>query len=259
MKNLIIVIALIFSIISGCTKSTSTGTSGNSQTWCLWIGADKDTYVWLEYPDSQWGKQGYLAVAYLGDHKRSFVHFVLPNLPDGTEILEAYMELYHGGQNEDGYSDDLDILVQRASGSWSPETLTWNNQPPFSRATEFTIHLRSRAWCGSEEIKHIVTQMFEDPENDYGFIIDFFSASITVGIEKGFHANNFDRTASDMKNAPRLLVKVELPSGKTINDITMPPLASDNDLGFPPGTEILMLRYNNGAEWPENWNVVAAE
>ena len=226
------------------------------------IGAERaglDGLVWYEYPESSWGQDGYMRVAFMGDNKRSFVHYHLPILPEGTQILEAYMELYHGGKNEDGYTDDLDIMVQRASDTWSPETLTWNNQPSFTRSTEFYIDLRSQAWSASTDIVEIVREMFDDPDAYYGFIVEFWSSSITHGIEKGFDSNNYSRTADDLKHSPRLLVKIELPLGKTTDDIILPPLASDNDLDFGEGVEILMLRYSGGSDWPSTWNVVAAE
>jgi len=63
----------------------------------------------------------------------------------------------------------------------------------------------------------------------------------------------------DMKTAPRLLVKIKLPAGKTTNDIELPAWPSDNDLDFGAGVEILMLKFQSGSDWPEDWNVVAAE
>ena len=248
----VIVLSLL---VPGCRKNAPTSSGGTAQTVCLWIAADKDTWVWFEYPESSWDKDGYLRVAYYGDHKRSFVHFHLPNLPAGTEIAEAHMELYHGGTTEDGYTDDLDIQVQRASGAWDPATLTWNNQPTFSRATEFLIHLRSAAWSASDPILTIVRETFANPSAYYGFVVDLFLPAETHGFEKGFDSNNKDRTVQDLKHAPRLLMKVKLPQGKTVSDITLPSLPSDNDLGFPAGTQILMLRYSQGSDWPSTWEV----
>jgi len=244
-------------LMGGCGRTSAP--ADDSQTQYLWIAADKDTWVWFEYPDSQWGQDGYLRVAYLGDNKRSFVHFFLPNLPEGTEVLEAYVELYHGGTTEDGYSDDLDIKVQRAAGAWSPGTLTWNNQPAFGRATEFTIQLRSAAWSASGDIAGIVQEMVDAPASYHGFIVDYFDPGLSHGIEKGFDSNNHSRTAQDLAHAPRLLAKVLLPAGKTMNDVTLPAIPADNDLDFPPGTSILMLRYSSGPDWPAAWDVVAAE
>lgn len=258
MKYALITIALLGLVLSGCSPSTSTGPTSTGTVY-LWISADKDTWIWYEYPESSWGQDGYMRVAHLGDHKRSFVHFHLPILPEGTQISKAYMELYHGAANEDGYTDDLDIMVQRASDAWSPETLTWNNQPTFIRSTEFFIDLRSQAWSASLDIVDVARQMFADPDSYYGFIVDFWSSSITQGIEKGFDSNNYSRTADDLKHSPRLLMKIELPSGKTTDDITLPALASDNDLDFGQGMEILMLRFSGGSDWPSSWNVVAAE
>ena len=37
----------------------------------------------------------------------------------------------------------------------------------------------------------------------------------------------------------------------------MPSLTADNDLGNPPGTNVLILQFNSGDDWPSNWDVVA--
>lgn len=258
MKSILVVLLCLLPILAGCSSSTTTGPT-SSGVVCLWIGADKDTWVWFERPDNEWGQDGHLRVADYGDHKRSFVHFHLPILPEGTEILEAYLELYHGATSEDGYTDDIDIMVQRAPRPWSPQTLNWNSHLPFTPSSEFTIDLRSQAWSASADINQRVVEMFGDPANDHGFVVHYDNQSLTTGVEKGFHSNNYNRPADDLATAPRLLVKIELPEGKTTDDMVLPALGSDNDLDFPAGTEILMVKFAPGPGWPSSWNVVAAE
>ncbi|MFC1794471.1 DNRLRE domain-containing protein [Planctomycetota bacterium] len=226
------------------------------ETYCLWISADKDTYVWAERPDSEFGREGYLPVAYLGSLKRSFVHYHLPQLPPGTQIDEAYMELYHPARNGDGTTDNINIRVHRASRDWNPHTLTWNNAEPYTQACEFRIQLRSQAWCGSDMIKQFIEPMFRNPNNNHGFVLHY-SGYANRGIEKAFYSNNYTRTLD--RRAPRLLVKITLPAGKTINDVIVPPLPWDTDLNTSPGSEPGMLRSNPGKDWPDEWNVVAAE
>ncbi len=254
MKYLISIAVLFMFMLSGCSESTTSGPTSTGTVY-LWIGADKDTWVWYESPDVSWGQDGYMRVAYANDTKKSFVHFPIPSLPEGTTIEEAYLELYHGGKNEDGQTDDLEIDVQRVYEEWSPSTLTWNNQPAFTNAAEFTIDLQSQAWSASDDIVTIVREIFDDPDSFEGFQV-FWLKNTGMNIEKGFHSNNNDRTPTDMKHAPRLLVKITLPDGKTTDDITLPPLITDNDLDFEAGTEILMLRYASGSSWPDSWEVV---
>ena len=77
-------------------------------------------------------------------------------------------------------------------------------------------------------------------------------------MEKGFRSNNDpNRTVNNLDHSPRLLLKLELPSGNTVNDIVMPSLSSDNDLGHQPGTNVLILKSDRGENWPTDWDVVA--
>jgi hypothetical protein len=262
MRRMLCIMVFAALLIGGCSSNKGVGSGDQaSGTVCLWIGADKDAYVTCgrtvgcEEGDHNHGQDIYLVVAgWELAHKRSYVHFLLPILPEGTEIMEAYLEFHHPGKNEDGNTDNVDIPVQKASGDWSPMDLTWNNQPAFTPSQLFTIDLKSQAWSGSSNIVAAVTDMFGDPESDYGFVL-WWTELTGVGIEKGFHSNNcMDRTASDLGSSPRLLVKIKLPSGKTTSDISLPALPLDNDLPFE-GQEILMLRFSSGSNWPEDWDV----
>jgi len=257
MKYAVVTLVLFTMCMGGCSNSTSSSGTGGSGIIYLWIGVDKDTYVHMEDSDRNYGDMASLVVAdWESTHKRTYVHFLLPILPDGTEILEAYLELFHSGANEDGKTDDIDIGVQRASGTWSPLTLTWDNEPTFYRAPEFMIDLESQAWSGSDDISSIVTGMFDDPDSDYGFVVSWSMNPTGLGIEKGFYSNNhIYRKADDLWLSPRLLVKIQLPSGKTTSDISLPALPTDNDIDFPAGTNILMLNFSSAADWPDDWDV----
>jgi len=240
-----------------------TGTGDEeSGTVYLWIGADKDTYVSARESNRNFGGNGFLVVAGNQDLsiiKRSYVHFLIPNLPEGTEIEEAYLELYHPGKNEDGKRDDISIPVVRAVKNWSPLTMTYDDQPnSFPSSHEFSLNLRSQAWSGSDDIVSLVRQIFDNPDTFHGFVL-FWPDVQLLGIEKGFYSNNSqDRTAGDMGRSPRLLVKVTLPDGKSTDDITLPPFPSDNDLEFD-GQDVQMLRYAGGDDWPEDWNVAVTK
>ena len=122
-------------LLAGCLPPQNSGTA--SGTVYLWVGADKDTYgscgnIGLGCPEQNqtFGQNGTLPVAYNGVAlKKTYVHWTPPTFPAGTVIEEAYIELWHGGMNEDGQSDEIDIPVVDAQAPWSPETLTWANQP----------------------------------------------------------------------------------------------------------------------------------
>lgn len=253
------------SLLIGCNNiSPNSSNQQASGTVFLWIGADKDAFVSCGRPAGgcpeshlNFGQNDKLVVANSQVAiKRSYVHFLIPNLPAGTEIQEAYLELYYPAKNEDGQTDDIDIPVVRAVAPWSPLEITYDTEPnSFPSNSEFTLDLESQSWSGSPDIADIVRQIFSAPSEFHGFVL--FWQDQSLGIEKGFYSNNYiGRTADDLGQSPRLLVKVQLPSGKTTDDITLPAIPADNDLEFE-GQEVLMLRFSGGDDWPESWEVTA--
>lgn len=264
MKAFVYLVLLCAVMSLSCDEQTSSSgpADDGSREWCLWIGADKDTYVSCgrTVPCTEgnlnFGGSAELIVAnWELANKRSYVHFLIPNVPEGTEVLEAYLELFHGGANEDGKTDDIRIPVQTAQASWDPNILTWNTAEPFQPGGNFHLNLRSQAWCNSDEIASMVQGYLDNPATHHGFILHWFAPS--PRIEKGFYSlNHIYRTAQDLWRSPRLLVRIRLPEGHTFSEVSLPPLPSDNDVPFE-GQEVLMLRFSPGSDWPDDWEVVA--
>ncbi len=231
----------------------------------MWLAADRDTYIWtgdFGIQDANWGDSDTLVVAFTQDGrtvKRSYINFSLPEFPAGTEVLEAYLNVYHTGANEDGQTDDVMIPVQRANPTWNPLTLTPDNEPIFGAGGEFGIDLRSQDWSGSENIAFLVQQIMADPDNFDGFVMHWQPFS-GLQIEKGFASNNHrSRTATSMGLAPRLLVKFRLPDGFDTGDVVLPAgLPTDTDLGFA-GVPVTVAQFAGGTDtWPSNWDVAIA-
>lgn len=250
-------------MLGACSSPTSSGGQGTVDgTVFLWVGADKDTYVSCGQagppcPEENlsFGTHGNLVVARNGVAlKKSYVHFGLPILPSGTAVEEAYLELFHPGQNEDGQTDDVNIPVGRAAASWSPHTMTFATEPnPQLTGAETSINLNSMEWSGTPNIVGIVNDWYDDPSSNHGFYI--FYAVQTPPIEKGFYSiNDIRRTVDDLGLSPRLLLKVQLPDGQSTDDIQLPPLPADNDIDFD-GQQVLMVRFNGGDDWPDSWGV----
>lgn len=65
-----------------------------------------------------------------GDSYRSLLKFDLSNLPPASTINSAYLNLYMY-RNETSAAGEY-IAVYRLLNDWSQQTVTWNNQPPFS-------------------------------------------------------------------------------------------------------------------------------
>jgi hypothetical protein len=256
MKHLLIVLLLASLAILGCSTDNPVNSgNGAGGTVYLWIGADMDATVDFTMPDVNWGADGYNRVA-LGEikAKRSYIHFMIPNFPEGTTVLEAHVELYHGGKNEDGATDEINIPITEASDTWRADEITWNNQPTFSPGGTHFIDLLSQSWSASDDYKTETQAYFDDPGSHRGIVV-YWSAT-WLSIEKGFSSNNdISRTPADMGKAPRLLAKVTLPAGKTMTDVTLPQFPAGTDLDFP-GQEILMLRFSSASDWPDDWDVV---
>ena len=257
MKYMLLVLVTAALAIMCCSSDkVVSGGGGGSAAWCLWIAADMDATVDVTMPDVNWGADGYNRVA-LGTTKakRSYIHFMIPNFPEGTSVSEAYLELYHGAKNADGMTDDIDIPFTEASDTWSADEITWNNQPAFTPGGTHHIDLRSQSWSASDDMAGVVQGYFDNPSSHRGIVLYWVNTALYI--EKGFSSNNdISRTASEMGKAPRLLAKITLPEGKTMDDVTLPQFPAGTDLDFP-GQEILMLRYSSGSDWPADWEVIA--
>jgi hypothetical protein len=246
---------------SACVLPPPGGDGTASGTVYLWVSADKDTFAscglqanGCPEQNLNYGQHGTLSVAFNGVAlKKTYVHFTPPTFPAGTVIEEAYFEMNHGGQNEDGQSDDIDIPVAAAVADWSPMTLTWANQPNNDLTGGFTsINLISQDWSGTPDISTTVIGWHDNPSTNTGLAIYWPNAS--PGIEKGFYSNNdISRTASDLGKAPRLLIKAQFPEGTSTDDMQLGFLPADNDLDLPG--QILMVRFQSNSDWPADWEV----
>ena len=277
MRKLLLAISVI-AVISSCTPcpppALLTPVQGGTPVTCtatsscivaLWIAADRDTFISSDQQNTSFGCERFLTVA--GSNpptKRVYVHFLLPTLPAGKEILDAKIELYHSGEREDGKTDDLNIPFGGVVFNWIPYNLTWNNEPNPPTAQVMMIHLRSKDWSGSRasdarQIIDLLGNALATPgATTNGFVLDYPNNS--PSIEKGFVSDNDPgRTATNLYLAPRLLLKVRLPPGTSTNNITLPStLPMGTDLYFRNSPTILMLRHEPapaGSLWPTAWNV----
>ncbi|MCP4269061.1 MAG: DNRLRE domain-containing protein [Candidatus Brocadiaceae bacterium] len=256
-----------------CEDSAQVGTvEGNGSNWIfLWIAAYKDTYVYNQELDSSFNCVDDLRVTFLPhgefkpDLRRTYVDFVMPRLPEGFKVTEAYLNLYNPAFRGDGTSDKIEIPVREALAYWPACTLTWRTQPEdenvFVSNGGFQLQLRSQSWFGSTvSIDKIVSRMIDNPNTNEGFILYLPAPPIGgQSAQKAFWSNNHQsRTSTDVGLAPRLLIRVKLPNGTDESDIVMPPLPGDNDLGAL-GDEVMMLRIANTSDssslWPASWQV----
>lgn len=229
-----------------------------SGTVYYWISSDADTYVECigvvgpcqSFDVDRSGSDGLVVARTSSGVKRTYVNFPRPVFPPGTQIEEAYFELYHSGKNEDGKTDNIQLNVTRVRSPWNAGTLRYDNQPVrVESGSEFGMRLESQAWSGTQNISFAMQQDLMSSNAFEGFVV--FLSQFEPGYEKGFHAGNHaSRRLGDLGFAPRLLLKVQLPDGMTSDDVDFPSLHTDGTAGSFFGIE-----FRNGNDWPADWDI----
>ena len=119
----------------------------------------------------------------------------------GKIVLEAHVELYHGGKNEDGATDEINIPFLEASDTWMADEITWNNQPWFTPGGTHFIDLLSQSWSASDDYKTETQVYFDDPSSHRGIVV--YWVATWLSIEKGFSSNN---SIAPSSISPRLMI-----------------------------------------------------
>lgn len=228
----------------------------------LWISADQDAYISCgrtsscEEGDLNFGRNSPLAVAAwdLG-RKKPYVHFDLSEIPANAEIIEAFVELNHNAQMEDGRTDDLRIPAGRPAAPWNAMTLTWNNSADrTSMAGPNCVRLKSRAWSSTANLAADIRG-----KTEFDLFLSWNYPSVNPPIEKGFASNNdISRRQNDLGIAPRLLVRAVLPPGSSVLSRSTRNFLSGQDLGRlaqPVLTSIAEPTSSTPGSWPASWQV----
>ena len=253
--------APLLSVVTACVPlPTSESATAEGEVF-MWISADKDTYVSCGSPmqgcpeqNTSFGSSDQLVAAESElAIRKSYIHFTPPALPAGAVVLEAYVELFHSGKNEDGQTDDLLLPVDLAAAAWSPQSLTFANQPNRELVGSIThLDLESQAWSSTPDIAGVAEQWISNPAANTGVVVYWFSTSQNA--EKGFFSNNHSsRTPTDQGLSPRLLLRVQFAEGTSTDDMTLGTLPPDNDLDF--NGEVLMVQFVSATDWPAIWDV----
>jgi len=258
MKNLAFWTAALSSLLfSGCDLVNDLGQNQpfNSEVY-YWISSDADTFV--ECNTQSGGCSGdstdhsgfdFLSVTHNENSiKRSYINFPKITFPQGTEIQEAYFELFHNAKNEDGKSDDILIDVNRVHINWNAGTIRYSNQPiPTGNGAEFNMKMKSQNWCGTINISTEMQTDLMGVSDFQGFLVSI--QNFFPGYEKGFCSGNHrSHTLTDLGLAPRLLLRVKLPNGQTNNDVLIGPGHTDGS-----GTNFIGYRFQTGNSWPVDW------
>jgi len=226
-------------------------------TYYFWLAATKDAHVTSYYPDFN-NDGAFSLVCSHGEpnrENRSYIEFFMPQLPDGVEVLEAFINVYEDSRQQPG-SDAIGVGI--AVAEWDPYTITWDNQPnPLGPLgpTRIGTFISENMWRKTEDIKLIVQGHLDDPDTNHGWILNNGS---NYNFTRSFSSMNAGsaRTQTDLQNGPRLLMKVKsnIPlSPANIGTVVSGSTELGNMYGF--NTDIMVHRFSSGGEWPADWEV----
>lgn len=239
----------------------------------LWLAADKDAWVGCTTKNCADGDHNHgtlfsLDVANINDpaippgQKRIYVEFYMPKLPEGTEIVEAHINLYEDSRQMPDHATRPVIEVTK---EWDPRTINHNNQPmtlgSLTEDAKLGVFRDVNQWRGTlpgNNLLKIVRKHHDSPGQNHGFLVN--NDPVNVRFLRSFRSDNArSRTETEMDFSPRLLLKVKFREGEGYLDDTnviLPPLPDDTDLDeFLAGPDVLMLRIEGGNTWPASWNV----
>ncbi len=286
-KIFMLILAGVFLLtLSGCTLFCPAPTSGGplpppltptmegsaqGEYAFLWLAADKDAYVGCTAPNCADGDQNHGTLFHLNvsdptippGTTRIYVEFYLPELPPGTQVEEAYINLYEDSRQVPGTTTRPVIKVR---AEWDPRNINHNNQPmaigPLSEDARLGQFRAVNEWRGTlvsvGRLASIVQEHLAYPSRNHGFLVNNPS---NITFLRSFRSDNApSRTETDMDFSPRLLLKVRLPGGEEgfLNafNVGLPPLPPDTDLDeYLTGPNVLMVRIAGGTTWPPSWNV----
>ena len=124
-----------------------------------------------------------------GDNQRGFVKFPMPSIPPNCQVASATLRL-----RVNSWDDNRDIEVQRVNGSWTENTITWNNQPGVAGAIVTQPSDDNELNFG---VGALVTDLYVD--GNHGFRIKDANESAGSIFENSFHS-------SESSDDPRLTI-----------------------------------------------------
>ena len=240
----------------------------------VWLAAVKDADVRCTAPGCVDGGTRYgdlpalnlaLADVMPPGIQKTYVAFYLPQFPPGTEVVEAHLNLF---EQSEQIPSAAPRPVDLVPGPWDPMRVSYDRQPvpPGARAEmvgEFAGFGARDTWRGTLARTSALVPAIEahlaDPASNHGFVIQNFPDPSGFYLRSFSSLNHPSRTASDMGQAPRLLLKLRLPEADPVlsaGTVVLPPLPPETDLDETlPAGEVLVMRVAGGTDWPAEWRV----
>jgi len=142
--------------------------------------AGKDAKIWSNGANNNYASAESIT-AYTWTHrgnkavKRFFMEFDYSSIPSDAIITSASLSLYYNPsdiyESFDYHSGTNDILIERVTGAWAENTLTWNNQPASTSTNRVSL---APSTSKTQDYTNIdVTQMVSDmvSQGNHGFLV----------------------------------------------------------------------------------------
>jgi hypothetical protein len=164
--------------------------------------ANQNTYAESGYPDIPPGNQRNLYLGYDTWYNkyrtRIYIDFNLPDLPSGSQVDSAQVELYQYTQE---CSSSYAVTAYQVTSSWSESTLTWNAQPSKGGSVGSATFSCSAGWK-TIDITNLVRNWYQGTAN-HGITIWANNEVAAGGI---FWSNNCADSVCPGQPHPRLKV-----------------------------------------------------
>jgi hypothetical protein len=256
-KPIILISLFMFIVLSACEEEPSPSDSG---TYLFWLAATKDAHVSSSIPEANYDGMFSLVCSHGDPNKeqRFYIKFFMPQLPAGTEVLEAYINIYEDSQT--GQAGTVTIPVGEAIADWDPYQITWNMQPnpigAFSTAAkEIQSYVNYNMWRTSGDVKEIAQKHLDDPASNFGWLFNNQSPTAFTRSFKSMNALDA-RTQTELQLGPRLLLKVKSDTPLNSSNIGTA-VSGSTELGNMYGfnTDIRVYRIASEDDWPAEWEV----
>jgi len=110
----------------------TTAASENEEIYCE---VSDDSFVKSSEKSTNYGHWGTISVQHLGSGEtRSFIKFDLPEIPEGSTIVSAILDLCISGTNSDPTGNKIDC--HQILSSWDEETINWYSMPSWAGITD---------------------------------------------------------------------------------------------------------------------------
>ena len=134
------------------------------------IGQIEDTYVWSNYPSTNFGHSQTMR---LNSSSKAYYKFATPHLPDGVTITTATLKIPYYFSSNSGAS--MKTTLHPVTASWSESTATWNNAPSYASTTLGTATMYTAASVNSTlnasyTVTSYVASWYTGSQN-YGFVL----------------------------------------------------------------------------------------